>query len=195
MKRPKNIFAILLAAGSSKRFGSDKLLQVLSNNKTVAGTSAKNLKQVMPKVVAVIRPGDARLENELRSFDIRVVVNQHAENGMASSIVAGIMASSAADGWLIALADMPWVKPETMRALKEKLLQGESMVAPVCENRRGNPVGFSRQWKEELLKLQGDHGARDLLINSSETLYKYNTDDRGILLDIDYPSDLYNKES
>ena len=185
----------MLAAGSSKRFGSDKLLQPLSNNKTVAVTSAKNLKQVMQKVVAVIRPGDARLEDELLSLDIKVVVNQHADSGMASSIVAGIMASSEADGWLIALADMPWVKPETMRGLKEKILQGESMVAPVCENRRGNPVGFSRQWKQDLLKLQGDHGARDLLANSPEKLFKYHTDDKGILMDIDYPSDLYNQES
>jgi len=149
----------------------------------------------MQKVVAVIRPGDARLEDELLSLDIKVVVNQHADSGMASSIVAGIMASSEADGWLIALADMPWVKPETMRGLKEKILQGESMVAPVCENRRGNPVGFSRQWKQDLLKLQGDHGARDLLANSPEKLFKYHTDDKGILMDIDYPSDLYNQES
>ena len=148
MKTTDKIFAILLAAGSSKRFGKDKLLQRLANNKTVAATTAANLKKATPHVIAVIRPGDAQLEDELQALDIRVVVNQHADSGMASSIVAGIMASSEADGWLIALADMPWVKPETITRLKEKLLQGKSIVAPVHENRRGNPVGFSKQWKD-----------------------------------------------
>lgn len=184
------IVVILLAAGSSTRFVKDKLLQRLSNNKTVVASTVANLKKATPNVIAVIRPDHAQLENELQSLDIRLVVNQHASSGMASSIVAGILASEDAEGWVIALADMPWVKPETIVRIKEKLLQGKSIVAPVYDNRRGNPVGFSRQWKEALLKLQGDQGARVLLTNYSEKLSRLNTDDQGILLDIDYPDDL-----
>jgi len=189
----KKIVVILLAAGSSKRFGKDKLLQRLSNNKTVVAGTVANLKKVTPNVIAVIRPDHAQLENELQALDIRVVVNQRASGGMASSIVAGILASQQADGWIIALADMPWVKPETIVRIKEKLLQGKSIVAPVHENQRGNPVGFSRQWKEALLKLQGDMGARDILTNHSEKLFTFDTNDKGVFMDIDYPGDLDQK--
>jgi len=191
----ENIFSILLAAGSSRRFGKDKLLQPLSNNKTVVANTVAHIKKATPNVIAVIRPDHAQLENELQALDIRVVVNQHATSGMASSIVAGILASEEADGWIIALADMPWVKEETIYRIKEQLLEGKSIVAPVYENRRGNPVGFSRQWKEELLKLQGDLGARVLLTNNSEKLSVIKTDDKAILMDIDYPDDLDQKES
>jgi len=190
-----NVVAILLAAGSSRRFGKDKLLQRLSNNRTVVASAAANLKKVNPKVIAVIRPHHAQLENELQALDISVVVNQHASSGMASSIVSGILASQKADGWIIALADMPWVKPETIVTIKEKLIQGKSIVAPVHENRRGNPVGFSGQWKEELLKLQGDLGARFLLTRYSEKLSTFTTDDKAILMDIDYPGDLDHQSS
>jgi molybdenum cofactor cytidylyltransferase len=187
----ENIFSILLAAGSSRRFGKDKLLQPLSNNKTVVASTVENLKNASPNIITVIRPDHAQLETELQALDIRIVVNQHASSGMASSIVAGILASQEADGWIIALADMPWVKQETICRIKEKLLQGKSIVVPVYENRRGNPVGFSKYWKEELLKLSGDRGARDLLAKNSENLSMLNTDDQAILKDIDYPGDLY----
>ena len=186
----ENIVAILLAAGSSRRFGKDKLLQRLPNNQTVVASTAANLKKATSKVIAVIRPNHVQLENELQALDIRMIVNQHAGSGMASSIVAGILASQEADGWIVALADMPWVKPETIVRIKEMLLQGKSLVAPLHENRRGNPVGFSRQWKEQLLKLQGDLGARLLLTNNLEKLSTFTTDDKAILTDIDYPGDL-----
>lgn len=189
----EKIVAILLAAGSSRRFGKDKLLQRLSNNKTVVASTVANLKKATPNVIAVIRPDHAQLENELQALDIRVVVNQYAISGMASSIVAGILASQEAGGWIITLADMPWVKSETIYRIKEQLLQGKSIVAPVHENRHGNPVGFSRHWKEELLKLQGDMGARGLLANYSGKLSTFNTNDKGIFMDIDYPGDLDHK--
>ena len=189
----EEIVTILLAAGSSSRFGKDKLLQRLPNHKTVVASTVENLKNATPNVITVIRPEHSQLETELQGLGIRIVVNQHASSGMASSIVAGILASQQADGWIIALADMPWVKSETICRIKEKLLQGKSIVVPVYENRRGNPVGFSKQWKEELLKLQGDMGARVLLANNSENLSTLNTDDPAILMDIDYPGDLHRR--
>ena len=184
------ISGILLAAGASTRFGSSKLLQPLANGEAVGTAAAKTLREVLPDTVVVVRPEDKELIDVLLSLDFKVLENSHAQNGMASSLVEGIKATGKSDGWLIALADMPWVKPETIEALKQQLLKGSSMVAPVYKGTRGNPVGFSTKWKDQLMKLQGDKGARDLLAKYASELFLVDTDDQGVLMDIDYPTDL-----
>ena len=194
MKQSKEIAGILLAAGSSSRFGSNKLLQPLANNKTLAVSAAINLKNTVANVIAVVRPKDSELIDAFSQLNLKVVVNERADEGMSSSLISGIQASGQSAGWIIALADMPWVKPETINTLKEQLLNGETMVAPVYQGRRGNPVGFSAKWKNTLLELEGDKGARDLLINHSEELYTFDTDDQGVAMDVDFPADINNQK-
>ena len=183
----------MLAAGSSSRFGSNKLLQPLANNKTLAVSAAINLKNTVADVIVVVRPEDLELMDAFSQLNLKVVVNERADEGMSSSIISGIQASGQSAGWIIALADMPWVKPKTINTLKEQLLNGETMVAPVYQGQRGNPVGFSSKWKNALLELEGDKGARDLLINHSEELYTFETDDQGVAMDVDFPSDINNQ--
>jgi molybdenum cofactor cytidylyltransferase len=109
---------------------------------------------------------------------------------MATSIAAGVQAASQSDGWLIMLADMPWVQAKTIELLKEELLAGASIVAPVYRGQRGNPVGFSARWRDNLLALRGDTGARELLSQNPHELTLLETDDQGVLLDVDFPDDL-----
>ena len=113
-----------------------------------------------------------------------------ADEGMGTSLAAGINATSSADGWLIALADMPWMQPATITALVNQLKNGASMVAPVYQGQRGHPVGFSARWQQPLQELSGDKGARDLLANYPAELELLTTGDAGILKDIDHPQDL-----
>ena len=188
-----NISGILLAAGSSTRFGQAKLLHPFQDEEAIGIASARNLRKICSHVVAVVRPDDDTLINALSNLDCQVVINQQASQGMASSLIEGIKASAESSGWLITLADMPWVKPETMNSVKQQILNGASMVAPVFENQRGNPVGFSSKWKAELLKLEGDKGAKELLAKHANELLLVETDDKGILMDIDYPSDLTSR--
>lgn len=186
-----DISAILLAAGTSTRFGQAKLFHPFQGGEDVIGiATAKNLRKIFSNVVVVVRREDKQLSNALLKLDFQIVINEQPDKGMARSLVEGIKATSESSGWLIALADMPWVMPETMHKLKQQLLNGASMVAPVYEKQRGNPVGFSAKWKDELLKLEGDKGARDLLAKHTDELCLVETNDQGVLLDIDYPADL-----
>ncbi len=109
---------------------------------------------------------------------------------MGASLAAGVSAAPGAGGWLIALADMPWIQPATMRMLADRLRSGASMVAPVFGGRRGHPVGFSREWGDRLQALDGDAGARSLIARHADELVLLDTADAGVLMDVDQPGDL-----
>jgi molybdenum cofactor cytidylyltransferase len=94
----------------------------------------------------------------------------------------------AAEGWLVALGDMPHVQPATIAALCDALAAGAAIAAPVYRGRRGNPVGFGREHLEALLALEGDQGARAILASQPVTLVE--VADAGIFGDVDTPSDL-----
>ncbi len=184
------VVGILLAAGSAQRFGAPKLLQPLADGLPIAAAAAQTLMQVLPNTVAVVRPGDDALIEIFTELGLQVVENPRANEGMGSSLAAAVKASINADGWLIALADMPWVQPATMAGLLDRINNGASMVAPVCSGQRGHPVGFSSRWRQALCELSGDKGARHLLSEHADELELMATEDTSVLKDIDVPQDL-----
>jgi molybdenum cofactor cytidylyltransferase len=184
------ITGILLAAGSARRFGAPKLLQPLHDGLPVAAVAANSLVQVLPNTLAVVKPGDHALIQVFTELGLHIVENPLADEGMGTSLAAGINAAAIADGWLIALADMPWVQPTTITALVDRLENGASMVAPEYAGRRGHPAGFSSRWLQPLRDLYGDKGARDLITQNPDALELLTTEDAGILRDVDYPHDL-----
>jgi molybdenum cofactor cytidylyltransferase len=189
------IRGILLAAGYSKRFGSNKLLQALPPGSSDAGVpialaSAKHLLEVLPDSIAVVRPRAQKLAALLRDAGCNTVVCRNAAEGMGTSLAAGVRAATDADGWIVALADMPFIRGDTFRAVIGALESGAVIVAPACRGQRGHPVGFGRSCFEELAALRGDHGARELLSRRADALVLRETGDPGVLRDIDRPSDL-----
>ncbi len=117
---------------------------------------------------------------------MRVVVNAEAEKGMGSSIACGIKAGGDAAGWLIALADMPYIKAETIAQLAKKMTGGAAIVAPLYDGRRGHPVGFGRKYHNELLALNIDIGARDIIETHRDRLELMEAGDEGVITDIDH---------
>jgi molybdenum cofactor cytidylyltransferase len=109
---------------------------------------------------------------------------------MSRSFVCGIGASRDADGWTIALGDMPFVQPSTICAVAEQLARSGRVVIPAYREERGHPVGFGRRYLDELLKLQGDEGARSVVVRHPADIDVVGVGDRGILRDIDTAADL-----
>lgn len=182
---------ILLAAGKGRRFDAsgnlNKLLQLLPSGMTVAGSSAKNLLSVLPATLAVISVDGNSLVPMLAGCETTICPD--AQNGMANSLVHALQHSSNdSAGWVIALADMPFVQPESIAAIVQALNDGAGIAVPIFNGKRGNPVGFARQYLPQLLALTGDQGARSLLKTLPVTEVVVN--DAGILQDIDVPQDL-----
>ena len=189
------IRGILLAAGYAKRFGSNKLLQALPAGAPDAGTpiglaAAKHLLEALPESIAVVRPRAQKLGKILRDAGCNTVVCKNANEGMGTSLAAGVRAASEADGWVVALADMPFLRPETIRVIAKGLSDGAVIAAAAYRGERGHPVGFARRFLDELSALHGDQGARELLAQRPECVSLFEVDDPGVLRDIDRPSDL-----
>lgn len=181
---------ILLAAGSARRFGAPKLLHPLQDGVPVAVASARVLQQALPNSIAVVRLGDHALIELLSERGLQIVENPLADEGMGTSLAAGVNATADAGGWIIALADMPWIQATTITALADRMKNGASMVAPEYEGQRGHPVGFSSRWRQPLQALSGDKGAWDLITNHSHELELLATEDAGVVKDVDHPQDL-----
>jgi molybdenum cofactor cytidylyltransferase len=186
---PENIAGILLAAGSSRRFGANKLLEPLPDGTPVAAASLRNLRAAVTPVIAVLRPGDEAIRR-LLGDDAQVTVCERADEGMGVSLAHGVRAASDAAGWIVALADMPFIRPETIRLLAERLAAGAGLVAPTWRGERGHPVGIAARFRAALYGLTGDAGARELLWSRSDELDLIDCSDPGVLRDIDTPADL-----
>jgi len=182
--------AILLAAGSARRFGSHKLLARLPDGRYVVEAAAKNLLAGAGRVIAVTGRDD-RLMRVLDDCGCQVVVNADAEEGMGTSIAAGVRASAAAEGWLIALGDMPCVRPDTIVRVLDALNDDTGIVIPTFDRLRGHPVAFAGYLGSELMALQGDIGARGVVAAHADRLRLLPVDDAGVLADIDIPDDLH----
>ncbi|MDB5917094.1 MAG: molybdopterin-guanine dinucleotide biosynthesis protein MobA [Massilia sp.] len=203
-----NPVGILLAAGRGRRFdptgARNKLLAPLAGagGEPVAAASARTLLAVLPKVIAVVRPGDDGVASALRALGCDVTVCPEADQGMGASLAHGVGHSvrhfahnspAAPQSWLIALGDMPHLQQSTIEALAIAVAGGAIIAAPVLGGKRGNPVAFGAVCLPHLLALGGDEGARRLL-----KLYPVTevvVDDPGIFQDVDSPADLNQRSS
>lgn len=184
---------ILLAAGRSTRFGSDKLLHPLPHGTPIAVASARAMLAAMPRVVAAVNQDNQMLARLLAAEGIEVIPAPSQDEGMGSSLAACIAASPGACGWVVALADMPFIRPDTISAVLSALQSGAPLAAPLFRGQRGHPVGFSSRFRKALLALRGDEGARHLLREQREELELIECLDAGVIRDIDHPDDLWEK--
>lgn len=180
---------ILLAAGFSRRFGANKLLQRLPDGSSIAAQAARHLVTALPDSIAVVRPGVLELEAVLKNAGLRITVCERAEEGMGVSLAHAVEAGGEASGFVIALADMPFITPATIAAVAAHLEAGASIVAPSYAGQRGHPVGIAARFRADLEALSGDAGAKALI--GREGISFFEVDDAGVLRDIDTPDDLH----
>ena len=186
------IAAIVLAAGSSQRFGDRNKLLATVDGKPVLQHVLKGIEPLdLAKKIVVVKPGDDEVLSLIDRAVFDIAENHDAENGMGSSIAVGIAACGNVDAALLILGDMPFVQQATCLQLLAALDDHPDMtvIAPTCEGRRGHPVLFRRQHFADLRALNTDSGAKPILTSNESTFLAVPTNDPGILADIDVPAD------
>ncbi len=201
MAELNEIAAIVLAAGLSRRFGSDKLIHRIKAHGTELPILACSLipwLDTFESVTVVIRP-----QAESFCSSIEIALGRHYANkvrwvssagslqGMGFSLADGIRLNHLAAGWLIGLGDMPILPKIAIESVREAIIEGAPIAAPFYHGRQGHPVGFSSAFKDQLLGLQGDRGAKSLLDRYESQILKIEINDAGIFSDIDTLDDLH----
>jgi molybdenum cofactor cytidylyltransferase len=182
------VAGLVLAAGFSRRFGSDKRLSPHVEGGTLLAASLRLPCAALPEVWAVLRPDDDVEALGLPSSVI-TVCNPQAALGMGHSLACGVQAlaqRSGAQAVAIFLGDMPWISRETLSALLAQAAP-ERIVVPTWENTPGHPVIFGRRFWPALQTLTGDTGARAVVQANAGCVRRVAVNDPGILRDVDTP--------
>ena len=190
----RDIAAVILAAGRSTRMGGpNKLLAELGGKPMVRIVTEQVLGSKASSVTVVTGHQAAEVEKALAGLKVKFVRNPDFAAGLASSVRTGIAAvPETADGAVVCLGDMPLIDAKLIDRLIEAFApdRGHLVAVPVSDNRRGNPVLWSRRFFKELMTLDGDIGARNLIARHVEAVVEVVVEGHGAFLDIDTPEAL-----
>lgn len=200
----RSIIGLLLAGGRGSRFSADgsanKLLTPLDGRPMCAAT-AQALRGALARVAAATSPVAPEVSAALEHAGCEVVVCDRANEGMGGTLAQAVSwlsarenaAGNEAPAWCITPADMPWLHPDTVAALRDAWLalppsqRERAVLAPSYRHIRGHPVLFGPAWSPALAQLSGDEGARSII---SGRVTSVPVDDPGCVRDVDTSDDL-----
>ena len=191
--------AIVLAAGAGRRFGGRKLLATFEGGRLLEGALRAAFASPASTIILVTGSDADEIAKVSRAFAegqgqggrLQIVhAADHAE-GMGASLRAGAVALPAdAAGAFVFLGDMPRIPAVLLPRLVDAVQAGAAAAAPTCDGRRGHPVLFGQALLEPLRQATGDEGARAALAGLGLRLALIETDDEGVLFDVDRLGDL-----
>lgn len=195
------VVGVLLAGGRGTRFmreapGENKLFASLPDGRSVIEASVAAYLDSVDELVVVTGTGDVRLQGHLRRNAWRVIATPLADLGMGHTLAAGVAEARyrfpTLTGVIIGLADMPWLRASTVRAVAAALRAGadHAIVRPKYGETPGHPVALGAAYLDTLITLTGDTGAIALLRREATRIEWITTDDYGCVADVDRPSDI-----
>jgi len=189
------ICALVLAAGRSRRMGTQKLLLPVSNSTLIAHVVDQVLAGVVERVYVVVAPEGDAIAHELSGRPVTIVANPNAEAQMLDSVRCGLRALPAnCEAVLVALGDQPTLSSalinEMVAAYRDS---GQGIVVPAYGGRRGHPLLFAIRFRDEILTGHDEVGLRGLLRDHAEDVHELRVTDSAVLSDMDYPED-YRRE-
>ncbi|MCR4541771.1 nucleotidyltransferase family protein [Pseudomonas sp. 18.1.10] len=187
------VTAIVLAAGQGSRFraeaGQDKLLADCVGLDGVTRPVIEQVLLSLPERIVrrwvVTLPERHEVIRLAEAYGCEVLLLESA--GMGDSLAAAVAASGSADGWLVLLGDMPFIRSSSI----ERVIDGvkaDGICVPVQAGRYGHPVAFGRGLGAGLMALMGDRGAKSLFALAA--VHEVVVDDPGVLWDVDVPQSL-----
>jgi len=192
--------ALVLAAGYSRRFGSDKRWYELATGEPLLTSTLRLYLGCVDETAVILRKDDTLIATHLQqtfkgSKSPNLLFSPNSHMGMGHSIADAMSQLKDWDYVILALGDMPCVQPSTIRSIEQELQSARTadcpkIVRPVYRGphqgqKAGHPVGFTREFFTELEALGGDRGAKQVIERHASALVLLKCDDDGILWDLD----------
>ena len=192
------ISAVILAAGESRRMGvQNKLLLKIGTEVLIRKFVKSVCASAVDEVLVVLGHEAEKIKAVLQDQAVRFVENSCYEEGMTTSIQAGVKAASLENtGLMICLADLPFAGTLDFNRLIQaftdfRRTESSLIIVPVFEGQRGNPVLFSVEFRDKILSHKGE-GCREIVRQYPQSVWEVFMDNDNLLRDIDTPEDYEN---
>jgi molybdenum cofactor cytidylyltransferase len=185
--------AVVTAAGSAERFGGKKLLTPIDGEPLLDHTIDALLDGGVAEVIVVVgRDARAELERDVNAMldpRVRAIENPDPSRGMFSSIQEGV-AQAQGDAILVMPGDMPFVSPQTVRAVIAAYERKPAIVSPRYGGKRGHPVALPAFLRDEIRAADPRGTLHDVIHAHADMRADVDIDDPGVVRDVDRPEDL-----
>lgn len=187
------ISAIVLAAGKSARMGKvDKMLLPYKES-TVIGTVVDELGNSLVDEIIIVENHYCQISEHLdTNVGLKFVTNEDADEGLTSSIQCGVNAASKnSSGYLICLGDMPLLTSNNYNLLINNFIgvKNKVILMPIHDDKRGNPVLFSANFKEDILLLEDKSGCKPVVTANNDLVIEVPFPNSSCHIDIDTMED------
>ena len=190
------IWALILAAGESKRMGRSKQLLPFEN-KTILETVIDHITQsAVDQTLVVLGAQHKEIEKVIKDLPVKSVYNPNFKEGMLSSAQKGFLSlPEEAEAVLVFLGDQPRIPSSVIdQVITAYQSSDKGIVLPVYDKKRGHPVLISTKYREEVTHLYPEIGLRELIHNHPEDILEVQVDTSAIIEDIDTPEDYKNSK-
>jgi len=193
------IWAMILAAGESKRMGKPKLLLPFGEKTMIETVIDRVIQSKAEKILIVLGSNREKIEKKIGNLPLEIAVNPDFREGMLSSVQRGLEAlPEEARAVLVFLGDQPSIPSEVIDSVIDAFRKtGKGIVLPVYKGERGHPVLIDMKYRHEVENLNPEVGLRELVYGQPDDILEVEVDDAGILRDIndieDYTREIKNK--
>lgn len=189
------ICAVVLAAGLSRRMGAQKMLLPFGGKTVISHIIDQFLASTVDEVYVVVGHQAENISTELSGRLVSIVKNPNYKSGMLSSVRCGLAnLPENCRAAMVVLGDQPSVTTELINEMLRSFVTTEkSILVPFHKGKRGHPILFSSEYRDEILTHYDDVGLRGLLYSHPNDIYELVVSNSSVLCDMDWPED-YRRE-
>lgn len=196
MKRSmKGIWAVILAAGESKRMGSPKMILPFKGSTMLERVISNIRASQVDKIMVVLGSDREKIQPLAEKSSVGHCYNENFTDGMFSSVKCGLRGlPEDFKAVMIFPGDQPLISTETINIIINAYDNSEKeILIPVYKGRRGHPLMFGKMYREEIDRMDPVQGLRALALNHPDDVLEIQTGDPGILKDFDTYDEYLNE--
>ena len=188
------IVAVILSAGESSRMGRPKALLSIDGVRFVEKIVSTLKSTNVGDIIVVLGHNAEGIRRKISDLPVTILINHDYKQGQLSSLQVAIRllesSGNPVDGILVHLVDHPYIEAKLVNLIIDRFYETKKLiVVPRFQGRRGHPVIFARALFSELLAAGTDQGAKPVVHAHRDDTLEIDTDDKGVLIDIDTPEE------